>query len=178
MAGHFLWVLVWTGACYWHGVGGFVFNSSSSACNSPFRALVEHYALATRCALATHRALAHALATHAFPTRRPLANSLATHAFATHRALATRGALATHRAPIECHPICEHKRALALDVTNVPGDFTAEPSVSKTQRQKEGGAPWPLLAPSGAPAASATTKKHNQKQHDKQCHRVEKVTSE
>ena len=30
MAGHFLWVLVWTGACYWHGVGGFMFNSSSS----------------------------------------------------------------------------------------------------------------------------------------------------
>ena len=29
MAGHFLWVLVWTGACYWHGVGGFMFNSSS-----------------------------------------------------------------------------------------------------------------------------------------------------
>ena len=30
MAGLFLWVLVWTGACYWHGVGGFMFNSSSS----------------------------------------------------------------------------------------------------------------------------------------------------
>ena len=30
MAGHFLWVLVWTGACYWHGVGGFMFNSPSS----------------------------------------------------------------------------------------------------------------------------------------------------
>ena len=30
LAGHFLWVLVWTGACYWHGVGGFVFNSPSS----------------------------------------------------------------------------------------------------------------------------------------------------
>ena len=33
-AGHglwvFLWVLIWTGACYWHGVGGFMFNSSSS----------------------------------------------------------------------------------------------------------------------------------------------------
>ena len=29
LAGHFLWVLVWTGACYWHGVGGFMFNSSS-----------------------------------------------------------------------------------------------------------------------------------------------------
>ena len=29
--GHYLWrFLVWTGACYWHGVGGFVFNSSSS----------------------------------------------------------------------------------------------------------------------------------------------------
>ena len=23
------WVLVWAGACYWHGVGGFVFNSQS-----------------------------------------------------------------------------------------------------------------------------------------------------
>ena len=31
MAGHFLWVLVWAGACYWHGVGGFMFNSSSSS---------------------------------------------------------------------------------------------------------------------------------------------------
>ena len=31
IAGHFLWVLVWTGACYWHGVGGFMFNSSSSS---------------------------------------------------------------------------------------------------------------------------------------------------
>ena len=30
LAGHFLWVLVWTGACFWHGVGGFMFNSSSS----------------------------------------------------------------------------------------------------------------------------------------------------
>ena len=30
LADHFLWVLVWTGACYWHGVGGFMFNSSSS----------------------------------------------------------------------------------------------------------------------------------------------------
>ena len=30
MAGHFPWVLVWTGACYWHGVGGFMFNSPSS----------------------------------------------------------------------------------------------------------------------------------------------------
>ena len=29
MAGHFPWVLVWTGACYWHGVGGFLFNSPS-----------------------------------------------------------------------------------------------------------------------------------------------------
>ena len=28
--GHFPWVLVWVGAYYWHGVGGFVFNSSSS----------------------------------------------------------------------------------------------------------------------------------------------------
>ena len=24
LAGHFPWVLVWTGACYWHGVGGFL----------------------------------------------------------------------------------------------------------------------------------------------------------
>ena len=31
------WVLVWTGACYWHGVGGFMFNSSSSPQGSPFR---------------------------------------------------------------------------------------------------------------------------------------------
>ena len=30
LAGHFFWVLVWAGACYWHGVGGFVFNSPSS----------------------------------------------------------------------------------------------------------------------------------------------------
>ena len=30
LAGHRPWVLVWTGACYWHGMGGFVFNSSSS----------------------------------------------------------------------------------------------------------------------------------------------------
>ena len=29
LACHFPWVLVWTGACYWHGVGGFMFNSSS-----------------------------------------------------------------------------------------------------------------------------------------------------
>ena len=33
--GHCLWVLVWTGACYWHGVGGFMFNSSSSAPRKP-----------------------------------------------------------------------------------------------------------------------------------------------
>ena len=26
----FFGALVWTGACYWHGVGGFMFNSSSS----------------------------------------------------------------------------------------------------------------------------------------------------
>ena len=31
LAGHFPWVLVWTGACYWNGVGGFMFNSPSSA---------------------------------------------------------------------------------------------------------------------------------------------------
>ena len=33
LAGHYPWVLVWAGACHWHGVGGFVFvfNSSSSA---------------------------------------------------------------------------------------------------------------------------------------------------
>ena len=31
LAGHCPWVLIWTGACYWHGVGGFMFNSSSSA---------------------------------------------------------------------------------------------------------------------------------------------------
>ena len=30
LAGHSPWVLVWAGACYWHGVGGFVFNSPSS----------------------------------------------------------------------------------------------------------------------------------------------------
>ena len=30
LAGHFPWVLVWTGVCYWHGVGGFMFNSPSS----------------------------------------------------------------------------------------------------------------------------------------------------
>ena len=30
MAGHCPWVLVWAGACYWHGVGGFKFNSSPS----------------------------------------------------------------------------------------------------------------------------------------------------
>ena len=30
LAGHCHWDLVWVGACYWHGVGGFVFNSSSS----------------------------------------------------------------------------------------------------------------------------------------------------
>ena len=33
-AGHgiwgFLWILVWIGACYWHSVGGVMFNSSSS----------------------------------------------------------------------------------------------------------------------------------------------------
>ena len=28
-------VLVWTGACYWHGVGGFVFNSPSSSPTNP-----------------------------------------------------------------------------------------------------------------------------------------------
>ena len=37
MAGHCLWVLVWTGACYWHGVGGFMFNSSSSSLCRPLR---------------------------------------------------------------------------------------------------------------------------------------------
>ena len=31
MAGHCLWILVWTGACYWHGLRGFMFNSSSSS---------------------------------------------------------------------------------------------------------------------------------------------------
>jgi len=36
LAGHFLWVLVWTGACYWHGVGGFMFNSSSSSSSALF----------------------------------------------------------------------------------------------------------------------------------------------
>ena len=30
LAGHCPWVLHWAGACYWHGVGGFMFNSSSS----------------------------------------------------------------------------------------------------------------------------------------------------
>ena len=32
LAGHcsLCWVLVWAGACYWHGVRGFMFNSSSS----------------------------------------------------------------------------------------------------------------------------------------------------
>ena len=35
MAGHCPWVLVWTGACYWHGVGGFLFNSLSSAIVCP-----------------------------------------------------------------------------------------------------------------------------------------------
>ena len=29
LAGHCLWVLVWMGACYWHGVSGFVFDSPS-----------------------------------------------------------------------------------------------------------------------------------------------------
>ena len=29
LAGHCLWVLVWTGACYWHGVGGFMFKMVS-----------------------------------------------------------------------------------------------------------------------------------------------------
>ena len=38
LAGHFPWVLVWTGACYWHGVGGFVFNSSQSPMYPPSRA--------------------------------------------------------------------------------------------------------------------------------------------
>ena len=31
LAGHFLWVLVWAGACYWHDVGGFMSNSPSPA---------------------------------------------------------------------------------------------------------------------------------------------------
>ena len=31
LAGLFPWVLVWAGACYWHGVGGSVFNSPSSS---------------------------------------------------------------------------------------------------------------------------------------------------
>ena len=31
MAGHCPWVLVWTGACYWHGVGGFMFIDSDAA---------------------------------------------------------------------------------------------------------------------------------------------------
>ena len=29
MTGHCHWVFVWTGACYWHGVGGLKFNSPS-----------------------------------------------------------------------------------------------------------------------------------------------------
>ena len=29
LAGHCPWVLAWTGACYWHGVGGFMFNLPS-----------------------------------------------------------------------------------------------------------------------------------------------------
>ena len=33
LAGHCPWVLVWAGACYWHGMGGFMFNSSSSPCH-------------------------------------------------------------------------------------------------------------------------------------------------
>ena len=28
-------VWVWAGACYWHGVGGIVINSSSSSCQHP-----------------------------------------------------------------------------------------------------------------------------------------------
>ena len=35
LVGHCFWVLVWTGACYWHGVGGFVFNLSSSTRSAP-----------------------------------------------------------------------------------------------------------------------------------------------
>ena len=35
--GHCLWVLVWAGACYWHGVGGFMFSSSSSPSSFPAR---------------------------------------------------------------------------------------------------------------------------------------------
>ena len=35
MAGHCSWVLVWAGACYWHGVGGFVLNSPSSPRTAP-----------------------------------------------------------------------------------------------------------------------------------------------
>ena len=31
LAGHCPWVLVWSGACYRHGVGGFVFNSEPSS---------------------------------------------------------------------------------------------------------------------------------------------------
>ena len=31
MAGHCPWVLVWPVACYWHGAGGFVFNSPPSS---------------------------------------------------------------------------------------------------------------------------------------------------
>ena len=41
LAGHFPWVLVWTGACYWHGVGGFMFNSSR--CGNRHQKLGAYY---------------------------------------------------------------------------------------------------------------------------------------
>ena len=36
-------VMVWTGVCYWHGVGGFMFNSSSS--NDSHTQTTRHFLL-------------------------------------------------------------------------------------------------------------------------------------
>ena len=52
-AGHYPWVWVWAGACYWHGVGGFMFNSSSSSSSSSNSQLDSQLGRKTRSAFFT-----------------------------------------------------------------------------------------------------------------------------
>ena len=58
MAGHdpwdFLWVLVWAGACYWHGGSGVVFNSPSPSKSCLFP-LLEMHGIAVLTTPPTHK---------------------------------------------------------------------------------------------------------------------------
>ena len=55
LTGHCPWVLVWTGACYWYGVGGFVFNSSSSGeTKRPPQSSLEQFKQGAQCKMAPH----------------------------------------------------------------------------------------------------------------------------